>query len=117
MKLLLDACVWGGAAAYLRELTHDVVWAGEWPEDPGDVEILRAAKAQGRVLVTLDKDFGELAIARGAAHCGIVRLAGIKARSQGPACAEVLERFGLRLLAGTVTMVVVEPGRIRIREQ
>ena len=117
MKLLLDACVWGGAATHLRELAHDVVWAGDWSEDPGDVEILRRAAAQRRVLVTLDKDFGELAIARGAAHCGIVRLAGIRARAQGRCCADVLEEYGGRLLAGTVTMVVMEPGRIRIRER
>jgi len=39
-----------------------MVWAGEWPEDPGDEEILERAHVEGRILVTLDKDFGELAI-------------------------------------------------------
>ena len=62
MKLLLDACVWGGARQELEAAGHDVVWAGEWPTDPGDEEILAHAHREGRVLVTLDKDFGELAV-------------------------------------------------------
>lgn len=59
MKLLLDTCVWGPASQRLRSEGHDVVWAGEWPEDPGDEEILERAYIEGRILVTLDKDFGE----------------------------------------------------------
>ena len=31
-------------------------------EDPGDEEILATAYAEGRILITLDKDFGELAV-------------------------------------------------------
>jgi hypothetical protein len=37
MKFLLDACVWGGASNELRSAGHNVIWAGEWPDDPGDV--------------------------------------------------------------------------------
>lgn len=62
MKLMLDACVWGGAVAELQAAAHDVVWAGGWSEDPGDDEILARAHAERWILVTLDKDFGELAI-------------------------------------------------------
>ncbi len=40
MKLLLDTCVWGGAKKTLESSGHDVVWAGDWAEDPGDEEIL-----------------------------------------------------------------------------
>ena len=61
MKVLLDTCVWGGARGELAGAGHDVVWSGDWPEDPGDEEILATAFREGRVLVTLDKDFGELA--------------------------------------------------------
>ena len=75
MKVLLDACVWGRAQIELRSSGHDVVWAGEWESDPGDEEILRRAAAEQRVLVTLDKDFGELAIVQQVAHHGILSLA------------------------------------------
>ena len=40
MKFLLDTCVWGGASKELRSAGYDVIWAGEWPDDPGDDEIL-----------------------------------------------------------------------------
>jgi predicted nuclease of predicted toxin-antitoxin system len=38
MKILLDTCVWGGVAQELRAAGHEVVWAGDWREDPGDVD-------------------------------------------------------------------------------
>jgi predicted nuclease of predicted toxin-antitoxin system len=82
VKLLLDSCVWGGALTRLRAAGHDVVWSGEWPADPGDEEILARALAEGRVLVTLDKDFGELAVVRELPHAGIVRLVGLSALQQ-----------------------------------
>ena len=43
MKLLLDTCVWGKAQQALAEAGHDVVWAGDWEEDPGDEEMLARA--------------------------------------------------------------------------
>jgi predicted nuclease of predicted toxin-antitoxin system len=63
--------------------------------------------------VTLDKDFGELAVLEGRPHSGIVRLVSIAARRQGAACRDVLARFGEELRAGAI--VTVEPGRVRIR--
>jgi predicted nuclease of predicted toxin-antitoxin system len=47
----------------LKSLVIDVIWAGDWPEDPGDEEILAHAHKEARILMTLDKDFGEIAIA------------------------------------------------------
>lgn len=113
MKLLLDSCVWGGAIAELAALGHEVEWSGNWQHDPGDIEILSKAHAEGRILVTLDKDFGELAIAKGMPHTGIVRLVGFAARLQAKACAHVLDLYGNELSAGGI--LTVEPGRIRIR--
>lgn len=113
MRLLLDTCVWGGATKVLKEAGHDVVWAGEWPEDPGDEEILNTAREEGRILVTLDKDFGELAIVHGITHHGIVRLVGISATQQANVCLRVISLHGAELQQGA--MVTVEPGRLRLR--
>ena len=74
MKLLLDSCVWGLAKTQLQEIGHDAVWVGDWDTDPGDSEILLRATSERRILVTLDKDFGELVIVRGHPHSGIIRL-------------------------------------------
>lgn len=113
MKLLLDSCVWGGARAELVAAGHDAVWAGDWPEDPGDDQILAYAHREVRILVTLDKDFGELAIVHGIPHSGIIRLVGISAQQQARMCLHVVERHGTDLRRGAI--VTVEPGRLRIR--
>jgi predicted nuclease of predicted toxin-antitoxin system len=113
MKVLLDSCIWGGAAVALAAAGHDVQWAGELPKDPGDEALLRQAASENRVMVTLDKDFGELAIVRGVPHAGIVRLVGVSAREQGPVCVHVLERYGQELASGAIA--TVDPGRVRLR--
>ena len=113
MNLLLDTCVWGGAANELRVLGHDVVWAGDWTVDPGDAEILSRAREERRILVTLDKDFGELAIVFGIPHCGIVRLVDFSARQQGSVCQRCLAAYGAELTTGAI--VTAEPGRLRFR--
>ena len=113
MELLLDSCVWGLAAAELRERGHDVVWAGDWEKDPGDLEILARAHRERRVLVTQDKDFGELSVVRNEPHSGIIRLVGFSAREQGRACQEVLVRYGDELRRGA--LITADPARVRVR--
>jgi predicted nuclease of predicted toxin-antitoxin system len=113
MKILLDTCIWGGAQAFVRNRGHDVVWAGDWREDPGDEEILNRAHMEGRVLATLDKDFGELAVFRGIKHSGIVRIVGFPAREQGKAICAVLEKYGDLLGHGSI--IILEIGRVRVR--
>jgi predicted nuclease of predicted toxin-antitoxin system len=113
VKILLDACVWGKAREDLAAAGHDVVHAGDWTEDPGDEEILVRAFKEARVLVTLDKDFGELAIVRAQPHFGIVRLVEIPAQRQGAVCSQALERYAATLASGAI--VTVERGRTRVR--
>jgi len=113
VKLLLDTCVWGGACKELQSAGHDVIWAGEWHEDPGDDEILQRAHREERILVTLDKDFGELAIVRGIPHSGIIRLVNLAAREQAPTCLRVIELHRDEIGRGAI--ITVERNRIRIR--
>jgi predicted nuclease of predicted toxin-antitoxin system len=113
MKVLLDTCVWGGAKAELHAAGHDVSWTGDLVQDPGDEEILAQAHREQRVIITLDKDFGELAIRRNLPHCGIVRLVNISARQQGAICQQVLAQYGHELTRGAI--VTVEASRVRIR--
>lgn len=49
-------------------------WHGMKNPDPGDEELLARATRENRVLVTMDKDFGQHVFVKGAPHCGIVRL-------------------------------------------
>jgi predicted nuclease of predicted toxin-antitoxin system len=113
MKVLLDTCVWGGAKDDLHTAGHDVLWTGDLAQDPGDEDILAQAHREQRVLITLDKDFGELAIRRSLPHSGIVRLVNIAARQQGAVCLQMLTQYGTELTRGAI--ITVEAGRVRIR--
>jgi predicted nuclease of predicted toxin-antitoxin system len=112
MKVLLDTCVWGGAKDELLASGHDVVWTGDLPVDPGDEEILKQAHRESRILVTLDKDFGALAIVHAMPHSGIIRLVNISARQQAKMTETVLAKHGDELLRGAI--VTAERGRLRI---
>jgi predicted nuclease of predicted toxin-antitoxin system len=73
VKLLIDTCISGAVRDALQAAGHDVVWTGDWPQDPGDDEILNHAHQEQRILITLDKDFGELAVVQARPHSGIIR--------------------------------------------
>lgn len=113
MKLLLDTCVSPKVATELVARGHDVIWVGDWPSDPGDEEILAFALKEGRVVVTLDKDFAELAVAFGQAHSGIIRIVNLPLSKHAVACLGAIERHGVELAGGAI--VTAEPGRLRLR--
>jgi predicted nuclease of predicted toxin-antitoxin system len=113
MRVLLDTCVWGGTKAFLQREGYDVLWVGEWDADPGDEAILAYAFREQRVLITLDKDFGEWAVVYRRPHCGIVRLVGFRAQEQGPICSHILKTYQSELAQSA--LITVEPDRVRIR--
>jgi predicted nuclease of predicted toxin-antitoxin system len=113
MRVLLDTCIWKGAKKELEAEGHDVEWVGEWPEDPGDKEILAYAYKEKRVLVTMDKDFGELAIVYDRPHCGIIRLVNLKTTDQSRVCSQVIKRYVEDLRCGGI--ITAYEGRVRIR--
>jgi predicted nuclease of predicted toxin-antitoxin system len=113
MKVLLDTCVWGGAKSDLQAAGFDVLWTGDLASDPGDENILAQAQLEKRILITLDKDFGELAIRLRLPHCGILRLVNISAKQQAAVSKQVLTQHGEELARGAI--ITVEAGRVRIR--
>jgi predicted nuclease of predicted toxin-antitoxin system len=113
MKLLLDSGISPKARDALILLIHDVIWMGDQLPDPGDEAILNKAHEEKRILVTLDKDFGELIIRLGLAHSGLIRLVDLRAAQQAPYCQLALERYGSELEQGAIVTVTLD--RIRIR--
>ncbi len=113
MKLLLDSCVWYGVRDALVNASYDVVWVGEWESDPGDEEILAIAYREGRILITQDKDFGEMTVVRRLPHAGILRLVNLITTQQSRVCLQVLSRYTDELSAGAI--ITAELGRVRIR--
>ena len=65
MRLLADENLPGPVVRALRAAGHDVVWVREACRGARDPAIIADAEASGRVLITFDKDFGELIYSHG----------------------------------------------------
>ena len=61
MRILANENFPADAVEALRNSGHDVTWVRTDCPGVSDQEVLRRAAAEERVLVTFDKDFGELA--------------------------------------------------------
>jgi predicted nuclease of predicted toxin-antitoxin system len=73
MRILANENVAGEAVRALRDRGHDVVWAREDAPGSSDAAVLSRAQTEGRIVVTFDKGFGELAFGFGLrASSGIV---------------------------------------------
>lgn len=73
MRFLADENVPGPLIASLRLNAHDVLSVKESMQGADDRSILARAQSEERVLLTFDKDFGELAFRFGLpAACGVV---------------------------------------------
>jgi predicted nuclease of predicted toxin-antitoxin system len=112
MKFLIDRCAGRRLAEWIRNQGHDVVESRERGPDPGDRVILQWAAAEGRILVTMDKHFGELVFVGNAPHCGLIRLPDVPADKRIVLMEKVLMDHTRELSQGSV--ITVRGGRIRI---
>ena len=60
MRCLADECVDAALVRHLRGGGHDVIYAAEVAAGTTDAQLLRRANDEHRLLLTEDKDFGEL---------------------------------------------------------
>jgi predicted nuclease of predicted toxin-antitoxin system len=75
MKFLLDQCTDARLLPYLKQLGHDATQIHRtYPQSIPDPEILSIAQQEQRILVTDDRDFGELIFRLQLAHCGVIFL-------------------------------------------
>ena len=73
MRILANENFPEAAIAALRARGHDVAWVRTDAPGSSDRQVLARAQAEDRILVTFDKDFGELAFYSNLpASCGIV---------------------------------------------
>ena len=64
MRLLANENFPRQAVEALREIGHDVLWIRTFAPGLTDQEVLSIAGTENRLLLTFDKDFGELAVRR-----------------------------------------------------
>jgi len=114
MKFLLDVCASSHSLrALLTNLGHDVQLVGGSDPRSSDETILGLAYQEGRLMVTLDKDFGELVFIQRRPHAGIIRFLDMPIAEQVAAMRELLSNYRADLESGA--MIVVTRGRIRVR--
>jgi predicted nuclease of predicted toxin-antitoxin system len=111
VKFFVDRCAGRRLAAWLRGQGHDVRDARESSSDPGDAGLLQLAVEEGRILVTIDTDFGALVYLAGAAHAGTIRLPDAPAATRIALMEQILARHGEADLASAI--VTVTGSRIR----
>ncbi len=114
MNLLADECVPAEVVARLRADGHAVEDAGDDAPGAPDDDVLARAAGSGRVLVTADKDFGELVYRLGRAHAGVVllRLAGLSPQDRAETVSLVFRERGSEL-PGNFTVVELDTVRVR----
>jgi len=74
MRFLVDAHIGKLIIAFLESRGHEVLHATSFPHATGDLDILRAAARERRVIMTSDTDFGELVYRLGEPAFGVVLL-------------------------------------------
>lgn len=74
MQFLIDESTGAAIAEFLRGLGHDALAVAEVMPQAKDEDILARAVAEGRIVVTNDKDFGELVFRSGLPHAGVLLL-------------------------------------------
>ena len=114
MRLLADECCDAPLVDALRAGDHDVLYAVETLRGLSDNEILDRAFSEQRLLVTEDKDFGELVYRLGLPTEGVVLLRfDVADRAfKAERLLELLERQAHRLRG---SFVVLEVDKVRIR--
>ena len=116
MKLVADESVEKQIVERLRREGHDALYIAELEPGVTDDVVLRRANESNMLLVTADKDFGELVFRQGLADSGVVllRLAGLSPEAKSEVVADVLRERESEL---PKAFTVVSPGMVRIRRK
>lgn len=92
---------------------HDVALAKASRPSESDTDLVARAMTENRVLVTEDKDFGELIFTHRAPHGTIIRLVGMTVAAQVEAMKDLLTNRAHDLIGNS--FLTVTRRRIRIR--
>jgi predicted nuclease of predicted toxin-antitoxin system len=97
----------------LRAASHDVTAVAEISPRAKDPVVLDIARAEARVLLTEDKDFGLLVYAGGQETAGVIliRFPSDARSGLAEAVLTVVQELGERIMGA---FVVIEPGRARV---
>jgi predicted nuclease of predicted toxin-antitoxin system len=113
VRFLVDESTGPEVAGWLRELGHDARSVYEQMRGKSDQEILNKGVQDRRIIITNDKDFGEMIYREGHQHVGVIllRLGDERTQQKIAALDRLLSAYSDRLEGN---FVVVTERRIRI---
>ena len=114
MRFLADESVCGPIVERLRQEGHSVAYIAELYPGAPDSYVLAQANQEGVLLITADRDFGEMVYQGGHSTQGVIliRLRGLSALEKARIVAQGVAEHGVELLNA---FTVIAPGVMRIR--
>jgi predicted nuclease of predicted toxin-antitoxin system len=116
MTLVADEGVDKSIVDALRASGHTVKYFAEAGAGSSDKDVLAAANETQNLLLTCDKDFGELVYRQGLTNSGVVliRLDGLSAESKASIVSRTMNDHILEMQEA---FTVISPGMLRIRHR
>ena len=117
MNLLADESVDRQIVGRLRQDGFEVLYVAEMEPGVTDIVVLERANEQTALLVTADKDFGELVFREGRLSSGgvvLIRLSGLSAERKAEVVADAFRKHGAEF---SQRFSVISPGRVRVRRK
>lgn len=114
MKFLVDVGVGKKVETWLKGYGFDVLSVRDVDSRAKDLQILRWAVDQQRMIITMDKDFGELVYNTGMHHAGVVilRLEDADSDTKVEVIKKILAEYYDKIKSH---FCVFQDGRLRIR--
>jgi predicted nuclease of predicted toxin-antitoxin system len=114
MRFLADENVANRIVKWLRDQGNDVLCAAEEKSGRRDPDWLRRAEAEGRLIITSDKDFGDLVFRDGLSSHGVILI-----RLEKLSMEARLKRLELAWSVVEANphgcFIVISPRRVRVR--
>lgn len=113
MRFLVDECTGPAVAKWLRSLHHDVFSIYDETRGLDDESIIKKANLENYILITNDKDFGEIVFRMRKPHKGVIllRLEDEQSENKISVLQQVLESYSDKL-ADNFTIVTEKTVRI-----
>jgi predicted nuclease of predicted toxin-antitoxin system len=116
LKIVADESIDKQIVDRLRSDGHDVVFIAELDPGIADEAVLLTSRESNSVLLTADKDFGELVFRQRLLHSGVVliRLAGLGSETKAGLVAKTFEQHAEELNLG---FAVLSKRALRLRKR
>jgi predicted nuclease of predicted toxin-antitoxin system len=104
MKFIVDECVGTSVAKWFAESGYNVVSVYDSLQGADDAVVLQTAYAEERILVTSDKDFGDMIFRQQQKHWRVIllRLADERPFNKIKVIRQVLENYSLDLIGNFI---------------